>query len=79
MALNDKIKCLEELAGVTTAKRAEHKTVVHCHGYFDILHIAAIRHLEEAKKLADVLVVTLAPDECRLRFRPACLSPGPAG
>ncbi len=63
MARNDKIKCLEELAGVTTAKRAEHKTVVHCHGYFDILHIAAIRHLEEAKKLADVLVVTLAPDE----------------
>jgi len=38
------------------------KSVVLCHGCFDLLHIGHIRHLEEARKYGDVLVVTVTPD-----------------
>ncbi len=38
------------------------KKVVHCHGVFDLLHIGHIRHLEQAKKMGDLLVVTLTAD-----------------
>jgi len=38
------------------------KQVVHCHGVFDLLHIGHIRHLESAKKMGDLLVVTVTPD-----------------
>ena len=62
MALEEKITRIEEVAGVLASQRAEGKTVVHCHGVFDLLHIGAIRHFEQAKKLGDVLVVTLTPD-----------------
>jgi rfaE bifunctional protein kinase chain/domain/rfaE bifunctional protein nucleotidyltransferase chain/domain len=59
----DKIKSIEELAGILECARSEGKKVVHCHGVFDLLHIGHIRHLEEAKKQGDVLVVTLTPDK----------------
>ena len=36
---------------------------MHCHGVFDPLHIGHIRHFEQAKKLGEVLVVTVTPDE----------------
>ncbi len=57
------IKSLEELAGILGSEKASGKTVVQCHGVFDLLHIGHIRHFEEAKKLGDILVVTLTPDE----------------
>ena len=38
------------------------RRVVHCHGVFDLLHIGHIRHLEQAKRLGDILVVTVTPD-----------------
>lgn len=63
MPLHEKIKRIEELGGVLASRQVEDQTVVHCHGMFDLLHIGAIRHFEEAKKLGDVLVVTLTPDE----------------
>ena len=37
--------------------------VVLCHGCFDILHVGHIRHLQAAKELGDVLVVTVTADE----------------
>ncbi len=37
--------------------------VVHCHGVFDLVHIGHIRHLEAAKRLGDLLIVTVTPDE----------------
>ena len=43
-------------------QRAKNKRIVHCHGVFDLLHIGHIRHFEQAKKLGDLLVVTLTPD-----------------
>ena len=35
---------------------------MHTHGTFDLLHIGAVRHLEQARQLGGVLVVTLTPD-----------------
>jgi len=58
-----KVKDLEELASKISFLRANSKKIVLCHGVFDLLHIGHIRHLEEAKALGDVLVVTITPDQ----------------
>jgi len=58
----NKIKALEELAGIAASLRAEKKKVVHCHGVFDLLHIGHIRHFEQARRLGDILIVTVTPD-----------------
>jgi rfaE bifunctional protein kinase chain/domain/rfaE bifunctional protein nucleotidyltransferase chain/domain len=42
--------------------RSQNKVIVQCHGVFDLIHPGHILHLEEAKSLGDVLVVTLTPD-----------------
>lgn len=60
---NAKIRPIDELVGLATALRQQGKTVVHCHGLFDLLHIGVIRHFELARELADVLVVTVTADE----------------
>ena len=59
-----KIKSLEELAEELDSLRSREtgKTVVQCHGVFDLMHVGHIRHFEEAKGMGDVLVVTLTPD-----------------
>lgn len=36
--------------------------VVHCHGCFDCLCIGHIRHLQAARQLGDMLIVTVTPD-----------------
>jgi len=53
---------LEELEPVLAKHRAAGCRIVHCHGVFDLLHVGHVRHLEQAKKLGDILVVTLTPD-----------------
>jgi len=58
----NKIKRIDELVGTLAALRAGGKKIVHCHGVFDLLHIGHIKHLEAARKIGDVLVVTLTPD-----------------
>lgn len=44
-------------------KRIEYRQkgykVIHCHGVFDLLHPGHIAHLEEAKSLGDILVVSV--------------------
>jgi len=57
-----KIKSLDEAAESIAEWRANGKTVVHCHGVFDLLHIGHLRHLQAARKLGDALVVTITPD-----------------
>lgn len=59
---NPKIHTLEELVPILDRHRADGRRIVHCHGVFDLLHIGHVRHFEQAKKLGDVLVVTLTPD-----------------
>jgi rfaE bifunctional protein kinase chain/domain/rfaE bifunctional protein nucleotidyltransferase chain/domain len=62
MTLDGKIKTIEEVAQIIKSLQAEQKKIVHCHGVFDLLHIGHIRYFEQARRLADVLVVTVTPD-----------------
>lgn len=52
---------LAAAAGKVQSRR-QGKRVVHCHGVFDLLHIGHIRHLEQARRMGDLLVVTVTPD-----------------
>lgn len=38
------------------------KQIVHCHGVFDLFHPGHLIHLQQAKKLGDILVISLTPD-----------------
>src|SRR5262245_20757123 len=57
-----KIHELGTLANILKEQRARGKRIAHCHGVFDLLHIGHIRHFEQARRLGDLLVVTLTPD-----------------
>lgn len=58
-----KIVTLNELEKIVESIKKSGKTVVHCHGVFDLLHPGHILHFEAAKREGDVLVVTLTKDE----------------
>ena len=58
-----KIIKLDKLVKKITLLKKNKKTVVLCHGVFDLLHIGHIKHLQKAKRLGDILVVTITPDE----------------
>ena len=58
-----KILELEDLAAVVAQLRAKGKRVAQCHGVFDLLHLGHVRHFQKARELADVLIVTITPDE----------------
>lgn len=53
---------LAELGPVVATWRGQSKTIVHCHGVFDLLHPGHVEHLQEAAGLGDVLVVTVTSD-----------------
>ena len=59
----DKIKTLDELAGIVQELKRKGKKIVHCHGVFDLLHPGHIRHFEAARKQGDALIVTLTKDK----------------
>lgn len=58
----EKIRDLSELAHEVVRWKAEGKRIVHAHGVYDLLHPGHMRHLESAKRMGDVLVVTLTED-----------------
>jgi rfaE bifunctional protein nucleotidyltransferase chain/domain len=58
----DKVRTLEEVAKISERLRSAGKIVVQAHGTFDLLHLGHVRHLEAARKLGDVLVVTVTAD-----------------
>jgi len=58
----EKILPLDELAGVLAKLKANGRTVVHCHGVFDLMHVGHIKHFEQAKTFGDILIVTVTPD-----------------
>lgn len=57
-----KIKSLDQLVKVISQLKKSGKKIVHCHGVFDLVHPGHIKHLQSAKKMGNVLVVTLTPD-----------------
>src|SRR6202140_5195980 len=58
----DKVRTVDELAQIVEQLRFAGKTVVQAHGSFDLLHLGHVRHLEAARRLGDVLVVTVNAD-----------------
>jgi rfaE bifunctional protein nucleotidyltransferase chain/domain len=58
----DNVRTVEELSPILDRLRKSGKIVVQAHGTFDLLHIGHVRHLEAARELGDVLVVTLTAD-----------------
>jgi rfaE bifunctional protein kinase chain/domain/rfaE bifunctional protein nucleotidyltransferase chain/domain len=56
-----KIKTVDELAEAIGGRPRE-KTVIMCHGVFDIVHPGHLRHLMYAKEKADILVASLTAD-----------------
>lgn len=66
-----KIKTREELQELL-GPRPRSKTVIMCHGVFDLVHPGHIRHLMYAKSKADLLVASLTCDAhiTKANFRP---------
>ena len=57
-----KILEINELADRVARRRSEGKTIIHCHGCFDLMHPGHIKYLQAAKMMGDVLLVTISPD-----------------
>ena len=57
-----KILKIDDLANKVKDLKAAGKKIVHCHGCFDLMHPGHIKHFQAAKKMGDVLVVTVTPD-----------------
>jgi len=57
-----KIVTLEELSKISEEYKKNGKSIVHCHGSYDVLHTGHIHHFKAAKTQGDILVVTLTAD-----------------
>src|SRR5262249_31575339 len=66
-----KIKTREQVAEII-GKRPRRKTVVMCHGMFDIVHPGHLRHLSYAKEKADLLLASITADAqiTKANYRP---------
>ena len=58
----DRVRTVSELAEISRAARANGQRVVLAHGVFDLLHLGHVRHLEAARRLGDLLIVTVTGD-----------------
>jgi rfaE bifunctional protein nucleotidyltransferase chain/domain len=58
-----KIVTLENLDAVCAGLRARGRTIVLCHGVFDLLHVGHLRHLQAAREYGDTLVVSITADQ----------------
>lgn len=61
-SLQRKIVGIDELLRAVESARKARKTIVQCHGCFDIVHPGHIRYLEFARQQGDVLIVSLTGD-----------------
>src|SRR3954452_23336125 len=62
MRTPSKILSRDALLRLRSEARDAGQTVVHCHGCFDIVHPGHIQHLQYAKSLGDILVVSVSAD-----------------
>ena len=60
--LNMKILPFDNLTEKIQFLKAQGKTIVHCHGCFDLMHPGHIKYFQAAKQMGDILVVTVTPD-----------------
>lgn len=61
--LSEKIIDFNNIANLSASIRLKNKTIVHCHGVFDLVHPGHIKHFYSAKKYGDILIVTLTADQ----------------
>lgn len=61
-SFESKIVSRAELIAAVAHARTQGKTVVQCHGCFDIVHPGHLRYLEFAREQGDVLIVTINSD-----------------
>lgn len=59
---SNKICTVAELGQIAAEARTVGRRVVLSHGVFDLLHFGHLRHLEAARQLGDVLLVTITAD-----------------
>lgn len=66
-----KIRTREELQEII-GQRPRAKTVIMCHGTFDVVHPGHVRHLMYAREKADILIASLTCDDhiTKAHFRP---------
>jgi len=58
-----KLLTLESDEVILDELRSSGKTIALCHGVFDLIHPGHIQHFSAAKKLVDVLIVSITADE----------------
>lgn len=59
----DKIHSIETLKHVAEEVRRDGGKVVLAHGCFDLLHVGHIKHLQAARQLGNILIVTVTADQ----------------
>ena len=57
-----KVLSLEELLALRAEARETGRSVVQCHGCFDIVHPGHVRHLKHAAEQGDILLVSITAD-----------------
>jgi cytidyltransferase-like protein len=62
MLTHRKILTHDALIALREQARERGQTLVHCHGCFDIVHPGHISHLQFARSLGDLLIVTVSAD-----------------
>lgn len=75
MATMGKVLSLDQLLALRAAAAREGRSVVQCHGCFDIVHPGHIRHLRQAKSHGDILLVTITSDAAWTKIRGQPLIP----
>jgi rfaE bifunctional protein nucleotidyltransferase chain/domain len=58
-----KIFDLDKLAEELSDLKSKGKKIVYCHGCFDMMHPGHIKYFQASKKMGDILVVTVTPDQ----------------
>ena len=58
----NKILEINELAKKIQVLKSEGNKIVHCHGCFDLMHPGHIKYFQAAKKMGNILVVTVTRD-----------------
>ena len=61
--MKKKISSLENISKIVSVLKMEGKKISLCHGVFDLLHPGHIYHFEQARKKADILIVSITSDK----------------
>ncbi len=60
---SDRILSFNRAIDLVSKLKSQGKTIGLCHGGFDLLHPGHVKHFESAKKLCDILLVSVTSDK----------------